>query len=40
VAPVTGITLPLFSYGGTSLLTTYLAIGLAQLVYRDRYEPI
>jgi len=40
VAPVTGITLPLFSYGGTSLLTTYLALGLAQLVYRDRYEPI
>ncbi|WP_457631211.1 rod shape-determining protein RodA [Oceanithermus sp.] len=40
VAPVTGITLPLFSYGGTSLLTTYLAIGLAQLVYRDRYEPV
>jgi len=40
IAPVTGITLPLFSYGGTSLLTTYLAIGLAQLVYRDRYEPV
>jgi len=39
IAPVTGITLPLFSYGGTSLLTTYLALGLAQLVYRDRYEP-
>ncbi|WP_456476943.1 rod shape-determining protein RodA [Oceanithermus sp.] len=40
VAPVTGITLPLLSYGGTSLLTTYLALGLAQLVYRDRYEPV
>ncbi|WP_457636939.1 rod shape-determining protein RodA [Oceanithermus sp.] len=40
IAPVTGITLPLFSYGGTSLLTTYLALGLAQLVYRDRYEPL
>lgn len=39
IAPVTGITLPLMSYGGTSLITTYLALGLAQLVYRDRYEP-
>jgi len=40
VAPVTGITLPLMSYGGTSLITTYLALGMAQLIYRDRYEPI
>jgi len=39
IAPVTGITLPLMSYGGSSLITTYLALGLAQLVYRDRYEP-
>ncbi len=39
IAPVTGITLPLMSYGGTSLVTAYLALALAQLVYRDRYEP-
>ena len=26
--PITGITLPLISYGGTSLLTTVMSIGL------------
>ena len=26
--PVTGITLPLVSYGGSSLLTSFLALGL------------
>lgn len=36
VAPVTGITLPFVSYGGTSLVTVMLAIGLVELVYRDR----
>lgn len=37
LAPVTGITLPLVSYGGTSLLTTLVALGLAFVVHRDRY---
>jgi len=36
VAPVTGITLPFVSYGGTSLVTVMLAVGLVELVYRDR----
>lgn len=27
--PMTGITLPLFSTGGSSLMTTFLALGLA-----------
>ncbi len=36
LAPATGITLPFVSYGGTSLLTVFLAIALVQLVYRDR----
>jgi len=36
VAPVTGITLPFISYGGTSLVTLFLAVGLVELVYRDR----
>lgn len=31
--PVTGITLPLLSYGGTSLIVSLFAIGLAQSIY-------
>ncbi len=37
LAPVTGITLPLVSYGGTSLVSTLLALALAFVVHRDRY---
>lgn len=33
ILPVTGITLPLMSYGGSSVLTTMLAIGLLQSIY-------
>lgn len=32
ILPVTGIPLPLLSYGGSSLITTMLAIGLAQSI--------
>ncbi len=35
--PVTGIPIPLLSYGGTSLLTTYLAVGLALNVKMRRF---
>ena len=33
IMPVTGIPLPLVSYGGSSVLTTFMAIGLLQSVY-------
>lgn len=39
IFPVTGITLPFFSYGGSSLVTTMLAIGLV-LNVRFRYKKI
>jgi rod shape determining protein RodA len=34
--PTTGITLPLFSYGGSSLLSTSTALGVVQSVWRHR----
>lgn len=37
LAPVTGITLPLVSYGGTSLVATMIALALAYVAHRDRY---
>jgi rod shape determining protein RodA len=33
VAPVTGITLPLMSYGGSSVIATFLAIGILQSIH-------
>jgi rod shape determining protein RodA len=39
VMPVTGLTLPLFSYGGSSLVATLLSLGLVLLVHRDRAVP-
>jgi rod shape determining protein RodA len=39
VVPVTGLTLPLFSYGGSSLMATLFSLGLVLLVHRDRAEP-
>ena len=34
--PVVGVTLPLFSAGGTSVMTTFISIGLAANVYMHR----
>jgi cell division protein FtsW (lipid II flippase) len=31
--PVTGITLPLLSFGGSSVVVTLMAIGLLQSIY-------
>ncbi len=33
IMPITGVTLPLLSYGGSSVLVTLLALGLVQSVY-------
>ena len=35
LAPVTGITLPLVSYGGTSLVMTLVSLMVAYVVHRD-----
>lgn len=33
IMPITGIPLPLFSYGGSSVISTLLAVGLLQAIY-------
>ncbi|NEP27715.1 FtsW/RodA/SpoVE family cell cycle protein, partial [Moorena sp. SIO3I6] len=40
LAPITGIPLPLLSYGRSALLTNFLGLGLAQAVanYRQRLK--
>lgn len=40
IMPVTGLPLPLFSYGGSSLLANLLAIGILQNVYARRRKLI
>ncbi len=40
MAPTTGITLPLLSYGGSSVLATSIALGLVQSVWRLRYANV
>jgi rod shape determining protein RodA len=40
LAPVTGLTLPLVSKGGSSLIMVYLGLGLALLIHRDRYSEV
>ena len=36
LTPVTGITLPFLSYGGSSIVTNFIAIGLVLNVCRKR----
>ncbi|AFZ66132.1 FtsW/RodA/SpoVE family cell cycle protein [Deinococcus peraridilitoris] len=38
--PLTGITLPLVSYGLSSLVSVLVTLGLAYVIYRDRLEQI
>ena len=38
IMPVTGIPLPLMSYGGSSILTTFLAVGLVLNVHMHRFR--
>jgi len=33
IMPITGIPLPLMSYGGSSILSTMIAVGLLQSIY-------
>ena len=33
--PVIGVPLPLFSYGGSSLLCTMISLGVLQSIYAD-----
>ncbi|MEE1565317.1 MAG: FtsW/RodA/SpoVE family cell cycle protein, partial [Acidimicrobiales bacterium] len=36
--PITGIPLPLISYGGSSVVAVFLALGLVQSVHMRRHE--
>jgi len=38
IIPITGITLPLISYGGSSLITTFLGLGLVEGIYMRRFH--
>ncbi len=37
IMPVTGIPLPFVSYGGSSMMTSFAAVGLVQSVHMHRY---
>ena len=40
IMPITGVPAPLLSYGGSSLLVTFLALGLLQSVYAQAREAV
>ncbi|HCV33068.1 MAG TPA: rod shape-determining protein RodA, partial [Acidimicrobiaceae bacterium] len=40
IMPITGIPFPLVSYGGSSLLATFVALGLVQSVHMRRHESL
>ena len=39
ILPITGITFPFMSYGGSSLLALFVGIGILQNIYMHRYIP-
>ena len=38
IMPITGVTLPLMSYGGSSVIVTFMAIGLLQSIHAQARE--
>jgi rod shape determining protein RodA len=38
IMPITGVPLPLMSYGGSSVLVTFLALGLLQSIHVQARE--
>jgi rod shape determining protein RodA len=40
IMPITGVPAPLLSYGGSSLLATFLAIGLLQSIHAQARETV
>ncbi|MFL2697068.1 MAG: FtsW/RodA/SpoVE family cell cycle protein, partial [Acidimicrobiales bacterium] len=40
IMPITGIPLPFVSYGGSSSLTSFVAVGLVLNVHMRRYEVV
>jgi rod shape determining protein RodA len=40
IAPITGVTAPLLSYGGSSVLTTFLALGLLHSIHAQSRETV
>jgi len=40
IVPVTGITLPLISYGGSSLISTFFGLGLVNSIYRSKRQQL
>jgi rod shape determining protein RodA len=37
IMPITGLPLPFLSYGGSSLLTTFIAIGMLESIHMRRF---